>query len=171
MIHIHGKFYVKSNKASTIFEQKSHVVASRPHQVHISKLIHQTYNESHSGKYFGSISELHLFNVKAAKQMAEYCDSEIVFAAEHSIDARDLFMIACHLIAVHGLGFEEIYLSLKPFHEYLRRCTPLCGDSFECWLRSFCCAKCLDWIDFRVSTEYILGAMPIQIDKFVHDER
>jgi hypothetical protein len=80
--------------------------------------------------------------------------------------ARSSFLLGCHLIMSHGLGFEETFLSLRPLHALFDQFSQMENISLENSLRAFCCAKCLNWIDFRISTEN-----DIQIDRFVHDVR
>ena len=70
------------------------------------------------GKYFGSLSEVQRFNSTATEQMTRCLDSKIVFTVGNEVE-QGLFLIGCYLIMNHGLGFEETYLSFKPFHEYL----------------------------------------------------
>ena len=174
MLHVHGKVYIRSNGSSSKIHEanKSQALPSQLHEVQMCHLVH-AIGDSSTTMYLGSLSEIQFFNSKAAEYVAKYHDfeSKIVFTTESTIDARELFMIGCHLIINHGLGFEETYLSLKPFNKYFSECSPICGDSFETWLRCFCCAKCLDWIDFRVSPQYTAGNHTIQIDKFIHDDR
>ncbi len=80
--------------------------------------------------------------------------------------ARNSFLLGCHLIMSHGLGFEEAFLSLRPLHKLFDQLSNDCAISVEKSLRAFCCAKCLNWIDFRIS-----ASNDIQIDRFVHDTR
>jgi hypothetical protein len=80
--------------------------------------------------------------------------------------ARSSFFLGCHLIMSHGLGFEEAFLSLRPLHALFEQFSQMGYISVENSLRAFCCAKCLNWIDFRIST-----GNDIQIDRFVHDVR
>ncbi len=82
------------------------------------------------------------------------------------IQARNSFFLGCHLIMSHGLGFEEAFLSLRSLHELFDQCYRKNNISVEKSLRAFCCAKCLNWIDFRIST-----GNDIQIDRLVHDAR
>ena len=82
------------------------------------------------------------------------------------VQIRNSFFLGCHLIMSHGLGFEEAFLSLRSLHELFDRFYQESNISVEKSLRAFCCAKCLNWIDFRIST-----GNDIQIDRFVHDAR
>ena len=80
------------------------------------------------------------------------------------------FLLACHFILWNGLGFEEAYLVFKPISETIEQCIGIVA--FTNSLRALCCAKCLDWIDFRrdseIETKY---CQQIEMGKLVHYSR
>jgi hypothetical protein len=45
----------------------------------------------------------------------------------------------------HGYAFEEVVLALRPSLDTINHSVIAIKDT----LRAVCCAKCLDWIDFR----------------------
>ena len=172
VFHIHSNAYIQlqADEGSEHYDLHGYTPLEKAQYSQISTdgmldLVLTPHGQTY-GKYFGSLSEVHRFNSAATEQMTRCLDSKTVFKVGNALE-QGLFLIGCYLIMNHGLGFEETYLSFKPFHEYLRRYAPTCGGSFETWLRAFCCAKCLGWIDFRLSPQ----ASPFHIDQFVHDDR
>jgi hypothetical protein len=99
-------------------------------------------------------------------------DSQMVVMAGRELikQVKMSFLVACHMVMSHGLGFEECFLLLKPFHCLFEEYHASYGVSVETLLRSFCCARCLDWIDFRRSP-LINSVTDVMIDKFILDER
>jgi hypothetical protein len=80
------------------------------------------------------------------------------------------FLLACHMIMTNGLGFEEAYLLFKPLYETIDRC--IGNLAFTSSLRALCCAKCLNWIDFRNDSEngtMVHGRM--DMDEAIHYSR
>ena len=172
VVHIHSKAYIQlqADESSEHHDLHGYMPLNKALYSQILpdriREIVLTPTRNSNEKYFGSLSEVYRFNLTATEQMTRCLDSKTVFTIGNEVE-QGLFLIGCYLIMNHGLGFEETYLSFKPFHEHLRRYAPTCGESFETWLRSFCCAKCLGWIDFRVLPQ----ASPFHIDQFVHDDR
>jgi hypothetical protein len=80
---------------------------------------------------------------------------------------RIAYLIGCHLIMAHGLGFEETYLAFNS----MRGRDDLCleGRTFvQTSLRAVCCSKCLNWIDFRAEDH---STSRIEMDEFIHYAR
>jgi hypothetical protein len=70
----------------------------------------------------------------------------------------------------HGLGFEEAFLSFRSFHELFQSYAE--GVSVENVLRAFCCAKCLNWIDFKAASDAEnKPSKSINIPEFIHYSR
>ena len=82
---------------------------------------------------------------------------------------RILKLIGCHLILSHEMGFEAACLAFRPFSDLLQdQCSR--SLSFETLLRSVCCAKCLNWINF--TTDYIdSNDQGIMMDEYIHYAR
>jgi hypothetical protein len=116
-----------------------------------------------------SLSDIFRFDDAMKKELSEGGSGFkllVQIGSDLVAQARNSFLLGCHLIMSHGLGFEEAFLSLRPLHVLLDRFSNECSISVEKSLRAFCCAKCLNWIDFRISANN-----DIQIDRFVHDVR
>ena len=128
---------------------------------------HLTDTDSCESKHFGSLSELHQFDSLAKRLATERHSPNLVFIFGETTQAFDrfLFLIGCHPIMTHGLGFEETSLALDKVHTHKKTC----DESMKTWLRSFCCAKCLDWIDFRVLPNKSAKSFKFEIDKLIHD--
>jgi hypothetical protein len=75
------------------------------------------------------------------------------------------------MIMSHGLGFEETYLAFRPLHGFFKN-TSYLEIPVENTLRAFCCAKCLNWIDFGQNKEVIdEQSRPICMEEFDRDAR
>jgi hypothetical protein len=80
------------------------------------------------------------------------------------------FLLGCYLILSTGLGFEEACLAFRPLSETIDRC--IGNVVFKNSLRALCCAKCLNWIDFRRDSESeTMLHQQIEIDEFIHYSR
>ena len=178
VFHLHGQTYMRLDAGETsghddlydfLTPKKTQNSRITPDGMQEIVLTPSTQEQHMCGEYFGSLLDVHRLNSTISELMATHHDTRIVFTIKSSI-AQGLFLIGCYLIMKHGLGFEETYLSFKPFHEHLKRYAPTCGETFESWLRSFCCAKCMGWIDCRVTSPY-MDSSPVLIDQFVHDDR
>jgi hypothetical protein len=68
---------------------------------------------------------------------------------------RLTYLLGCHMILSHGVGFEEAYLAFRPLH-YLVDLDA--GDASisirSCW-RAMCCAKVHGWIDYSSQTDFM----------------
>jgi hypothetical protein len=124
--------------------------------------------------HFASLSDIYRFNDMATK-LAENTGLKLLFNISREVQwqTRISFLLGCHMIMFYGLGFEETYLSFKPLHAIFEKYESSHGLSVSKSLRAVCCAKCLNWIDFRLPDLQVKtnGSSIIQLDKFVHDER
>ena len=79
-------------------------------------------------------------------------------------------LIGCQLIISHEIGFEAACLAFRPFDALIQSQCNSILLSFETLLRSVCCAKCLNWIDF--STDYsVQNNQGIMMDEYIHYAR
>jgi hypothetical protein len=69
-----------------------------------------------------------------------------------------------------GLGFEETYLAFNSMREIFE-IYPQSQTYFQKSLRAICCAKCLNWIDFRELAVRNDSKSRIEIDEFMHYAR
>ena len=83
--------------------------------------------------------------------------------------ARLLFNLGCHLLMSNGLGYEETLLAFRPFTTLIASHGPgqVWAESF--W-RAICCAKCLNWIDFKPMQAEGTCAM-LNMDEYIHYAR
>ena len=178
LYHIYNKVYIQLDDYANSKDDRlqhadlhgSNVRVISLSQIICAKELRSKRESTESTQYFGSFSAIQRFCSVTAKMIDKDRDSSIVFEIESAIycPIPGLFIIGCHLIMTHGLGFEETYLCFKPFHKYLKSHPPKCGESFEAWLRAFCCAKCLDWI----SVPTIQAWQPVShTSKFILDDR
>ena len=83
------------------------------------------------------------------------------------------FLMGCHLIMSHGVGFEETFLTFRNFHSISELKANGSADISitSCW-RAFCCAKCLAWIEFnKVVCDSVHDDKCIHIDEYMHYAR
>jgi hypothetical protein len=83
------------------------------------------------------------------------------------------FLMGCHMMLSHGLGFEETYLSFGRLHSIM---DPQSRDgphiSVKSCLRAFCRAKCFEWFMFNEHDDGLPekhGTM--HIDEYLHYAR
>ena len=85
--------------------------------------------------------------------------------------ARIAFLLGCHMIMTHGIGFEETYLAIRCILQRIAESSSL-ELAVETSLRAFCSARCLSWIDFS-QNKLNKGAehQSIDMEEFVHYAR
>ena len=139
--------------------------------IHLSKFLDE-HDQSSPSSYFGSLLEVYRFDLMAKGLTAHQQGSKLVYVFGQGLHSHErcLFLIGCHLMMTHGLGFEETCLSLKPVLKKVNLHDAPCGELLKAWLRSICCAKCLDWIDFTVSLRSS-EKNSFQVDKLIQDCR
>jgi hypothetical protein len=94
--------------------------------------------------------------------------------SDPKVQVQMAFMLGCHMIMSHGVGFEETCLAFKNLHTLFAET----GASDEhgvsmrsCW-RAICCAKALSWIDLkRAVFTNRADDRCIQIDEYLHYAR
>ena len=121
---------------------------------------------------FPSLSQIFCFNSIVNRLKSKHGDLKLVFLTGSDLKDKVIVccLIACHTVLSHGLGYEEALLLLKPYHTLFEQYSAACGVSVETTLRSFCCAKCLEWINSSVSPLSGLSAN-IVIDRMILDDR
>lgn len=117
--------------------------------------------------------EVYRFDLMAKRTEDMNPNTKILFVLNSDLVTNNIlsFLIGSHLIMSHGLGFEEAYLSLRPIVSHFKNESANDGMSVENLLRAFCCAKCLDWINFQISPGLESREKELQIDKIICDER
>ncbi len=122
------------------------------------------------GWNFGSLTEAYRFDKAAGDLATTNRRPGLVFTIKYDSGymPKSLFLIGCHLILSHSLGFEETCLSLKRFPGYADG--GLGEVCLATGLRSFCCAKCLDWISCTAPPQCINSSAPAlsEITKKLH---
>jgi hypothetical protein len=119
-----------------------------------------------------SLSEIFRFNAMVAKISKLYAGFKLIFCAGRFVQSKVqlAFLLGCHMIMTHGLGFEEAYLAFRPIYGLFEE-TSSDEMSVEKAMRAFCCAKCLNWIDFGQQIDGSTGDHPICMDESDHYAR
>jgi hypothetical protein len=173
-IHLHGNIYIALQAFSSEYQFSDNevvVVSARSvwHEIEgsTSKEIEQLHRIA-----FPTLRSVILFHHIAKKIEGQNRSLKIIFRVEDLLEQQVwiCFLLGCHLVVSHGMGFEETILSFKPLHQVFDQFSVAYGISFEQSLRAFCAAKCLNWIDFEVSPT--LGPSSLSmIDNLVHENR
>jgi hypothetical protein len=106
------------------------------------------------------------FDVMACALEAKCPTQKVVFHSSHDQRAQGTlaFLLGCHMMLSHGLGFEETYLAFRRLHSLM---DPQSRDgpqiSVKSCLRAFCRAKCSNWIIFKD-----LAASPSESNLSIH---
>jgi hypothetical protein len=118
------------------------------------------------------LSEIFRFNAMVANLSKLHPGLKLVFCAEQDVQSQVqlAFLIGCHMIMTHGLGFEEAYLAFRPLYKLFER-TSSDEMSVEKSMRAFCCAKCLNWIDYGQHIDSSIPDHPICMDESDHYSR
>ena len=128
--------------------------------------------DRNSGFWPIGLSEIFHFNTMITKTSKLHASYKLVLCAGSDVQAQVqlAFLLGCHMIMTHGLGFEEAYLAFRPLFTLFES---ILSDemSVEKSLRAFCCAKCLNWIDFGQHIDKSQSDHPICMDEFDHYAR
>ena len=91
--------------------------------------------------------------------------------ADQRVQRSLTFLLGCHMILSHGVGFEEAYLAFRQLHHLVEFDAENSVTIRSCW-RAFCCAKVHGWVDFNP----VLGPSPydadcMHIEEYLHYAR
>jgi hypothetical protein len=174
-IHIHNKVYLAFNGGCGGNARDSNIYADfkffSPSEAIVARDLLSYELKRERGDFTTailSLSDIFRFDETMRKELSQISGLKLLvnIGSDIMTQARNTFLLGCHLIMSHGLGFEEAFLSLRPLHDLFDQFFQECAFSVEQSLRAFCCAQCLNWIDFRIS-----ASNDIQIDRFIHDVR
>lgn len=167
-INLHSRIHVmlEADDAVGAADDKFFVDSS-----HAWEEIEKLQVKATAARTFPTLNSIYLFDDMAKTIENTHKDIKLFFVVKDDVDDKIIisFLIGCHLVMSHGLGFEETYLSFKPWHNTFDQYMSHQGISLKHLLRSFCCAKCLDWIDFGISPS-VGFVSQVMIDKLIHDE-
>ena len=119
--------------------------------------------------------DVYKFDLMACDLEAKFSTQKIVFHSGHDPQAQATlaFLLGCHMMLSHGLGFEETYLAFRRLHGLLD--PQSCNGphiSVKTCLRAFCRAKCSNWIVFKdLATASSESTSSIHILKYLHYAR
>jgi hypothetical protein len=121
------------------------------------------------------LEDIYEFDRIACAVEATYPTKRIVVptGSDSSSRATIAFLMGCHMMLSHGLGFEETYLAFRRLHSIM---DPQSSNgpqiTVKSCLRAFCRAKCFQWITFQDPSENSPDTQgSIQIDEYLHYAR
>ena len=169
-IHLHSKIFI-ALEASLIPDPESLQIDCAQTFTEIEELRPKN-TETCSEMSLSTLGGIYVFDDLVKNLELRNKDVKLIFIVQEDskLLIRSSFLFGCHMVMSRGLGFEETYLSFKPWHHIFQQFYTDHGISVEHYLRSFCCAKVLDWIDFRF-TPSTRSVSQVMIDKVIHDER
>ncbi len=122
-----------------------------------------------------SLSEIYQFDGLMQHSLSKKGSTPLLLYAgtEPAQQVAVTFLLGCHLLMTHGLAFEEVVLALRPLQAKIGDVLgPLGCAAFSTALRAVCCARCLDWIDFRQdSDDRAPRKCRIEMDECLHYSR
>jgi hypothetical protein len=181
MISIHNRLLLASldgQITSAVFAKLSSLnYAFIPlHQTVVNETLHRDSIGSAQDKFLDlRLEDIYEFDQLACAVEATHPTKRIVVhtGSDDSSQATIAFLMGCHMMLSHGLGFEETYLSFRRLHSIMdpqSRNGPLI--SVKSCLRAFCRAKCFEWLTFQKPFETIPGKPgSIHIDEYLHCAR
>ena len=106
---------------------------------------------------------------RATSSQAGHAQILVCTGLDQHRQARVLFNLGCHLLMSNGLGYEETLLAFRPFTTLIASHGPgqVWAESF--W-RAICCAKCLNWIDFK-PMQAEGSCEKLHMDEYIHYAR
>jgi hypothetical protein len=119
------------------------------------------------------LTAIYRFDESVKKILSTNHGKKLVFFSSHDVQSKGklAFLLGCYLMMTRRLGFEETCLALRPLwklHDEISSVEKLVETS----LRAFCCARCLNWIDFgNHPTEVETNKQIIDVEEFDHYAR
>jgi hypothetical protein len=173
-VYIHNRLLMASFKElpspATLrtISSLNYVFAAFPHDPEISC---EEPNQDATAFSAPSVEDIFRFDQMACALEARNPTHKIVFQSrldQHS-QAILVFLMGCHMMLSHGLGFEETYLAFGCLHRIM---DPGPQISVKSCLRAFCRAKCSNWITFKGPMTASPGDNhSIHIEKYLHYAR
>ena len=174
MLHIHNNLYVsltdveQERRRSQPVDQK--IVLIPFNSVHCCE-----ENSCEVGKAFqpSYLSAIYNFDAKIRNISAKCDGCKLVFSTSELAVCRVklAFLLGCHMIMTHGIGFEETFLAIRQLFKLVGEGTTM-TDSVGNSLRAFCSAKCLNWIEFSKILKKTDGNQhTIDMEEFDHYSR
>ena len=156
-VNIHNRLLMaafKDNPSSAILRTISslnYVLATFTHapEIRREQPSHHEYATAFSAP---SVEDIFRFDQMACALEERNLSHKIVFQSRldwHS-HATLAFLMGCHMMLSHGLGFEETYLAFRRLHTIMDpepRNEP--QITVKSCLRAFCRAKCSNWMIFK----------------------
>ena len=163
--HLHGKLY-----AAVSYDEIVCALTNGHCNLLIGGLVGQKWNEfviPIQERLHFCLEEIHQFDSKLVCLTKNQSVVKLIaFLARNQIQKLpQLFLLGCHLIMSHGLSFEETLLALRPARDPEAAALNSVLDNA---LRSVCCAKCLNWIEFNVDAP---NEPRLQMDEYNHYSR
>jgi hypothetical protein len=182
-LYVHNRlFLVLSDKGPSSVVSK-HISDLHYHVVplfasHINEIIHREAEQHPSGEFRFTtprLKDILEFDQMACALEKKNPVTKIVYQAgsDRITQSTLSFLVGCHMMISHGLGYEETYLAFGSIRHLLE---PSSFDqpsiSVKSCLRAFCRAKCSDWITFKEQTDDSPEKPgSIHIDEYLHYAR
>jgi hypothetical protein len=177
-IYIHNRLLLAvlderiSPAVNTKMSSLNYVFVS-PHQTNVTEFLQRETQRKSRDKFTKpKIEDIYEFDQMACAVEAKYPTQRIVFqtGSDQNAQATISFLMGCHMMLSHGLGFEETYLAFRRLHSIM---DPPTRDgpqiSVKSCLRAFCRAKCSEWITFK---DPVAGSPDkpgtMHIDEYLH---
>ena len=169
--HVHSRLYL------ALYEKgQAEILAKHEFQNKyiIRSPLSTVWSDAENGFSPGSLSEVYQFDSSVKEMTRKNPEFRIVFSsgAGSELQVKTAFLIGCHMIMSHGIGFEETFLAFRPLHDKIESLTVSnrgkLSVSFKSCLRAVCCAKCMNWVDFRddLGVGGVIGKIPM--DEYLH---
>ena len=182
-VYIHNRIYLTLNDEKfslSVIKSVSDLnfTIVNPHQSNIADMVQENRNTiavpSELPFVVPSLKDISLFNCKVSDLERVNAAMKTVFQAgsDPTSQATLAFLLGCHMMLSHGLGFEETYLAVSriPSIKEPQGCEDSCMSVRSC-LRAFCRAKCHSWIRFTDPDEACEDTSSIHIDEHLHYAR
>jgi hypothetical protein len=168
LLHLHGKLYMALSYAPKLVKQ----TIEWGFDINVVGLNGQTRNDfvikGCAGEHF-SLQQTYRFDrsMDSLTKKSPHHHFIACLSLNSTHRTSQLFLLGCHLIMSYKLSFEEALLALRP-SRYSEDAALI--SALENSLRGFCCAKCLNWIDFN--SDIPEDAQPyLQMDEYMHYSR
>jgi hypothetical protein len=183
-LHIHNRIYVALLDGEQTEIVSRHVLTTNYLVVPLEMTdVDRIAVKACQGDLFGAhpfhpafLGDILKFNETVSSLERRKPGMKLVFQAgrDENVQVQMAFLLGCHMIMRHGVGFEETHLAFQSLQVLVNESeSGACGDLGicikSCW-RAICYAKCQNWIDLftAVNTSDGEDKRCIQIDEYIH---
>jgi hypothetical protein len=170
LIPIHNRVYLLDRNLSNDFSSDQ-VLDLNAKLINLSELniFERNLVDISIADIFCVCNAAHATELKSPSTKIIFCTGGSYLENTNDQQIKLAFLAGCYLIMYNGCGYEETLVSFKRFQPSFDDQTESSVSVQDCW-RAMCQAKCMNWIDFQLTSEPDHGAV-MCMEEYTHYAR